>query len=260
MIRTVIALACVLSSISLWASDERPLRFPFDVVRAHEIKPHRHTIPLEGVDIGFHQLELILIVSPNGDVVDAKAASGGGDALKYWSQLQAEVRGWKFTPFEDQGKPVTAEVLEYISIVPSERLPKNHVTPPVLRPNSKITITLQRSGCFGRCPIYTVTVSTNGIAFESQNFVKVAGRHTDPVHPDEVRKLAKAFIAADFYSMDSSYVASVTDNPTYVLSISIDGHEKQVNDYVGSWVGMPAIITELEDDVDAFARTDRWIK
>ena len=60
--------------------------------------------------------------------------------------------------------------------------------------------------------------------------------------------------------MDSSYVASVTDNPTYVLSISIDGHEKQVKDYVGSWVGMPAVITELEDDVDAFARTDRWIE
>ena len=29
---------------------------------------------------------------------------------------------------------------------------------------------------------------------------------------------------------------------------------------MGSWVGMPAVITELEEEVDAFARTERWIK
>jgi ankyrin repeat protein len=81
----------------------------------------------------------------------------------------------------------------------------------------------------------------------------------DRVDANEVRKLAKKFVAADFCSMDSSYTASVTDNPTYVLSIEIDGHAKRVEDYVGSWVGMPAIITELEDEVDAFARTERWI-
>jgi len=51
----------------------------------------------------------------------------------------------------------------------------------------------------------------------------------------------------------------VTDCPTYILSIAIDGHRKEVVDYVGSWVGMPAVITELEDRVDTFARTQRWI-
>jgi hypothetical protein len=262
MIRTIVALACVLSSISLSASDEKPPLshgYSDSTVHDHEIKPHRHKVPLDGVDAGFHQIQLSLIISSKGDVEDAKAVAGG-DALKFWPQLQSEVRGWKFIPFEDQGKPVTAEVVEYIDIVPPERLPKNHVTPPTLRPNSKVTITLQRTGCFGNCPSYKVAVSTDGIVFEGEGFVKVPGRHTDPVHPDEVRKLAKAFVAADFYSMDSSYVASVTDLPTYVLAISIDGHEKQVKDYVGSWVGMPADITELEDDVDAFARTDRWIK
>ena len=54
------------------------------------------------------------------------------------------------------------------------------------------------------------------------------------------------------------YRAAVTDNPTYALSIAIDGQTKKVVDYVGSWEGMPAVITELEDEVDAFARTERW--
>lgn len=60
--------------------------------------------------------------------------------------------------------------------------------------------------------------------------------------------------------MDPEYAASVTDMPFYTLSITIDGHSKQVRDYVGQWVGMPAVIKELEDEVDVLARTKRWIE
>ena len=59
--------------------------------------------------------------------------------------------------------------------------------------------------------------------------------------------------------MDSAYRASVTDNPTYVLSIAIGGRTKEVEDYVGAWEGMPAVVSELEEEVDKLARTERWI-
>src|SRR5438552_2868730 len=120
-------------------------------------------------------------------------------------------------------------------------------------------ITLSRTGCFGRCPSYTVTVGTDGIVFAGGGYVVASGKHTDRVDANQLRNLAKRFVTADFYSMDSSYTASVTDNPAYTLSIVIDGHEKKVEDYVGSWVGMPAVITELENAVDTFAHTERWI-
>jgi len=222
------------------------------------MKPHRRTIPFEGVRPGFNQLHLTLTVSPTGDVLESDATGDPG-MLKLWPQLQGEVRQWKFKPFEENGKAITAEVEEYIDLVPQERLPKNHVAAPVLRRDSKVAITLERSGCFGTCPAYTVTVSTDGIVFKGSGFVAAPGKHTDIVDADEVRKLAKRFVAADFYSMDSSYTASVTDNPFYTLSIAIDGHVKKVEDYVGSWEGMPAVITELEEEVDTFGRTERWI-
>lgn len=259
MFRTIVAFTCLLSSVCVWASDEkRPPSFDYDIARAHEIKPHRRTVPLQGVQSGFNQIHLTLTVSTTGEVVDAKP-SGDHEPLKFWPQLEDEVRKWKFTPFEENGKAVTAEVEEYLDLVPPERPPKSHVPAPVILPSSKVTIMLQRSGCFGTCPSYTVTVSTNGIAFEGHGFVAASEKHTDGVDANEVRKLARRFVAADFYSMDSSYTASVTDIPTYLLSIEIDGHAKKVQDYVGSWVGMPAIITELEDQVDTFARTERWI-
>jgi len=248
--------------ILLWQSDKAKPSYPtyeYEDARAHEIKPHRRTIPFKGVRQGFNQLRLTLTVSATGDVLEAEA-SGEHETLKFWPQVRPEVLQWKFTPFEENGKAVIAEIEEYIDLVPPERLPKTHVAAPVLRQNSKIIISLTRTGCFGSCPSYTVTVGTDNIVFNGHGYVVASGKHTDTVKLNEVRKLAKRFIAADFYSMDAKYRASVTDNPTYLLSIEIDGHKKEVEDYVGAWVGMPAVISELEKAVDALARTERWIE
>jgi hypothetical protein len=262
MTRVLIALACLLPSAGAWAAQEKPPAYPsfdYQVAYAHEIKPHRRTIPLAGVSDGGDQLGLTLTVSPAGAVLDAKPAGEERD-LKLWPALRPEVLRWKFTPFEVDGRPVTASVEEYISLVPPERFPSIHVRAPAVRPDSKVDITLTRSMCYGRCPVYRVSVSTRGIVFDGEEFVAAKGRHTDTVDPSAVRALAKKFVAADFYSMRDEYRANVTDNSTYTLSISIDGHKKQVVDYVGQWIGMPAGIVEFEDDVDALAHTERWIK
>jgi hypothetical protein len=262
MIRAIIALASLLSSAGAWAAQEKQSAYPsfdYQAAYAHEIKPHRRTIPLAGVSYGFNQLRLTLTVSPAGDVLDAKT-EGEDKLLKFWPDLRPEVLRWKFIPFEVDGRPVTASVEEYIDLVPPERFPSIHLPAPTVRPDSKVDITLSRSMCYGRCPVYKVSVSTRGIVFDGEAFVAAKGRHTDRVDPSAVRALAKKFVAADFYSMRDEYRASVTDNSTFTLSISIDGHKRQVVDYVGQWTGMPAAIVELEDDVDALAQTERWIK
>jgi hypothetical protein len=262
MIRATAVLACLLSTAGSWDSGEKQPAYPsfdYDVARFHEIKPHRRTIPHAGVSEGFNQLHLTLTVSPAGDVLDA-TAEGEDKILELWPELRPEVLRWKFTPFEENGHAVTAKIDEYLDLVPPERFPMIHMPAPAVRPDSVITITLSRSGCYGTCPSYEVSVSTEGIVFDGGGFVVAAGRHTEAADPRAVRELAKKFVASDFYSMNDKYEAAVTDNPGYTLSISIDGHSKQVIDYVGSWVGMPQVISELEDEVDAFARTERWIE
>ena len=76
-------------------------------------------------------------MSPVGDVESADA-SGQEEILKFWPQLQDEVRLWRFTLFERNGKAVTAEVEEYIDLVPPERLPTHHVAAPTVRPDSRV--------------------------------------------------------------------------------------------------------------------------
>ena len=136
--------------------------------------------------------------------------------------------------------------------------PKPHPVPAV-RSNSDVSITLERSGCYGACPSYAVTVSTKGIEFDGRGFVVASGKHRDSVDPDQVRAFAEKFVQAGFYSLRNNYAANAMDNPTYRLSIEIDGQKKSVRDYDGAYAGMPKIVTKLEDAVDKFARTDRWI-
>lgn len=253
--------ACLLPAwgLALPAQDGAATRVDYDVARAHELAPHRRSIPLAGVRGGFNQIGLSLTVSAAGDVVKADPNTNEGTE-RFWPLIRAEILGWKFKPFLVDGKPATAQVEEYVDLTPPERLPIKHVKPPTLRPGSKIVIELERGQCFGRCPAYEVTVTNSGATFVGEAYVNAKGKHEASIDPEALRKLAQRFIDADFYSMDGEYVAGVTDNPTYTVSISIDGRKKKVVDYVGTWVGMPAVIRELEDAVDELAQTDRWIR
>jgi len=261
MTRPMIVLLLLLAGCApaMVASEAKAPSFDYEITRKHEIKPHRRTIPMAGVEAGFNQIHVELTVSPVGEVISFRP-EGSPEVMKFWPGLQAEVQAWQFTPFEENGKAVTASIEEYIDLVPPERPPAVHVPAPVIQPDSTVTITLQRSGCFGSCPSYLVSVSTGGVVFDGHNFVVAMGRHTDRIAAERVRDFAKRFVAADFYSMDPCYRANVTDNPTYQLTVTVDGQTKQVQDYVGSWVGMPAVISDLEDAVDEFARTSRWIE
>jgi ankyrin repeat protein len=257
MFWSTVALLCLLPGSSLLASEGQKPSYPsfdYQTARDHEIKPHRRTIPVDGMREGATQLSLKLTISPTGDVTHAEP-SNDDEGVKFWSRVEGEVYQWKFTPFEIGGKAVTAEVQELIELVPPERLPKTHVRPPAITKNSKVAITLERATCDGTCDFHTVTVSNDGIVFEGVHGV-ADGRHTDKIDNGAVLALAKRFVAADFYSMEDQYRGVPILSAS--LSITIDGHTKSVCDCHGQWVGMPAVILELEDDVDALARTKRW--
>lgn len=102
---------------------------------------------------------------------------------------------------------------------------------------------------------YKVTLTTKDIDFDSDDDVE--GKQPAKVNANAVRRLAQKFIDADFYSMDNTYDRHVVDSPWYSLTISIDGRTKRVEDHDGPLEGMPEVVRELEDDVDALAGTSR---
>jgi hypothetical protein len=122
-------------------------------------------------------------------------------------------------------------------------------------------ISLERGACFGFCPIYKVEIHGDGtVIYIGERFVKVTGEQRRQISREAVAALVDKFVKSGFFNLEDEYVAQVTDLPTFVLTVSLSGQRKSIKDYGGKMAGMPAIVTELEDEVDRVAGTEKWVK
>ena len=144
--------------------------------------------------------------------------------------------------------------------LPNGGRPVHKVPFPEISDWGSLKINLKRSGCFGTCPAYTVTITGDGsVEYVGAYYVAISGTHRSRVTPAETRALYDTFRTADFFNTFDTYRAGVTDNPAYAVRIAYDGKEKSVIDYVGPMIGMPKEITEIEKEIDRVAKTKKWI-
>jgi hypothetical protein len=182
-------------------------------------------------------------------------------------ELVEAMRKVIYAPFTRNGSPVeawaqdTVELLarEDASLLPIsiQRVVSRFPEP---NPPADFSISLSRSGCFGSCPGYSVTIHGDGkVSYKGNWYVSIEGEHTAHISPEAARQLLERFRSANFFALKSEYRAGVTDNPTYCLELQIGAKKKIITDYVGEWVGMPAAVTQLEDAVDQTADSARWV-
>jgi hypothetical protein len=130
-------------------------------------------------------------------------------------------------------------------------------TPAQERP---VMITLTRSVCFGFCPAYRVTINGDGeVVYVGERFVNVAGERRARISQAEVQALLRRFDDIRFNELRDEYRAHVTDMPTYTITLERNGERKRVVDYGGRHAGMPAAVTELENEIDRVANTAQWV-
>lgn len=88
----------------------------------------------------------------------------------------------------------------------------------------------------------------------------LTGSHRASVSSGVVSEMVEAFRGADYFSLKDKYMWWPTDLATYKTSISIDGRTKEVVDYAGQQVGMPASVSKLEETIDRLSGVERWTK
>lgn len=209
----------------------------------------RHEGMPETVDVWLH-------VTPQGGVIDAKAV----DPVSIPAEVRSAALGLRYKPFTRDGVPTEAWVQDTFSLTAAEKHPLLTMPFPQISDPKEIFIQLSRSGCYGSCPSYSVTIRGDGaVSFKGSRFVSIPGTHTAQISESEVSTLLNRFRSANFLALSNEYRAGVTDNPTYCLKLKLGGKTKVVEDYVGAWVGMPATVTELEDAVDQAADSARWV-
>ena len=125
---------------------------------------------------------------------------------------------------------------------------------------SPVLLTLERTACYGRCPIYKVTVLRDGtVQWEGERFVKTTGKASAKLSAATMTGLAKAFARAGFFALQDKYERyDVTDNPSAIVSFDDGTHKKTIRHYHGD-TSAPKALYELEDRIDQLANTARWI-
>lgn len=117
---------------------------------------------------------------------------------------------------------------------------------------------LQRTPCFGRCPIYTVSFYEDGyVLYEGEKWVDKEGvyySHASEKELNEIRKKAKTI---NFFEMKAQYDNDyVTDLPSTITTIQgKDGFKVVDNRYEG-----PDKLQELEELIDSIVDSLEWKK
>src|SRR4029077_12376057 len=115
-------------------------------------------------------------------------------------------------------------------------------------------ISLERTACFGACPIYTVTITGDGqVTFNGRRFVRVTGEQHGTASMADVAHLAAMVEAGHFSCLQDAYRARVTDLPSQIITLERGGQTKTVTDYGGEMIGMPHAVREIEVEIDRVA-------
>lgn len=254
-----------------------PIVFDPQTVMKHRLAGEDTVAVPEGARGVWEGVTVIVTVSPEGKVVSAEFDAKENHDHADPRPALAAARSWRFRPFEYRGKPVAARGTVKIAYqTPRQWRDPDAPFPSIDYPSLKIS--LVRSACYGSCPDYSVTIdgsgavlfttrwrSLEGAAEVHRQFspgpgVLLPGEHRAQIGRPALDALIERFRAAHFFGLKRQYRARITDNPTYVLRFETGGRSWTVTDYVGKSAGMPAIVTQLEDAVDAAAGTGRWVQ
>jgi hypothetical protein len=133
-------------------------------------------------------------------------------------------------------------------------------------PGTGPAVTLERTPCFGTCPVYTLAISRSGeVTFTGKHHVVQAGQATATIPPERVDSLLAELEAAGYFEIADAYVMNspacgmyATDSPTVITSATRDGETKTVRHDRGCSAAPPEL-SQLEQRIDEVAGTGRWV-
>lgn len=130
------------------------------------------------------------------------------------------------------------------------------------------SIALERTACFGTCPVYRVTIDSRGsITWQGHDYVDMVGSTTVIGDAKKARELVELALSSCFFEMKDEYTAPVTDMPWANTTVTVGNRTKTVRHYLGSGEGEPSpgicsaptVLTILEKKIDELTDTARWI-
>jgi hypothetical protein len=126
-------------------------------------------------------------------------------------------------------------------------------------------IVLERTSCFGVCPVYRLTIQrSRKVVWEGKAHVWEVGRETGKISKEGFRQLVAKIEEINFFSLRDRYDgknadgsgSTVTDLPTRKTSVTRGNQTKTVENYYGG----PKGLKQLEDLIDELTNSNQWIR
>jgi hypothetical protein len=126
-------------------------------------------------------------------------------------------------------------------------------------------ISLQRTACFGVCPVYSVSIYPDGLVeFHGERFVAAVGEYSHSVNPANFDRLAQFAREIDFFSFAAEYrvrveadnsITAVSDLPSRITTVETETERKSVLNYFAG----PQELEDFENLIDQLTDSARWV-
>jgi len=126
------------------------------------------------------------------------------------------------------------------------------------------SITLERTLCYGTCPVYKVTVRRDGtVTYDGKQFVRATGRRMRKIPARQFQELASEVLRVGFFDFKAKYsyknnpdgsAEFITDQPTRITTVRAGKLHKRVENYYGG----PQSLALLEKLIDKLTGSAEW--
>lgn len=113
-------------------------------------------------------------------------------------------------------------------------------------------ITLQKTACFGTCPVYTLDIYSNQeVNLMAEQFVGVGqGVFQLRLTQSEYDQIIEQFKRSEFFGFENRYRAQVSDLPTIFLTFSDGSRSKTIELYGAGPAALHQLVDSLQNMVD----------
>jgi hypothetical protein len=118
---------------------------------------------------------------------------------------------------------------------------------------NEVVVTIQRTACFGQCPIYDASFDLGNaeLRYNGKKFVSLEGEHTYSLSAEEVKSIQDGLVECNFLSLSDSYDGPISDVPSCITSVKM--HQELVKEVLNRMDG-PEELEKFEDLLDAILK------